>query len=308
MTPASLVRLFVALLGVVAPAAGQTIRVTGSDTMLLLNKAWAAEYQRINRDASVQIIGGGTQVGLRAMLDRKTEIAASSRPYSGAEKERFKQATGKDLIEINVAMDVIAIYVHDGNQVPRLTMQELKDIFTGKITYWNQVGGRKQPIYTYIRGTNSGTHVYFKEHVLEGAAYSPRARHVETTAELTEIISYNSNAIGFGGYAYGKATRRMPLATAAEPLGHTFDPDHVTTGDYPLHRGLYFYVNPDAVTPDLKKFVRWVLGEEGQSIVAGVGYFAFSKTDAAKELERLGWAEKSALTNSPTPVPNPPVR
>lgn len=289
--------IFCLLIAAGVSATAQSIKIAGSDTMLTLNKGWASEFHRLDRKITFQVTGGGTQVGLQALREGNTDIAASSRPLSAVEKEEFKKLKGLDLIEIPVAMDVVAIYVHDSNFVPLLTMEQLSDIFSGKITHWSQIGGRKQPIYVYIRDVNSGTHVFFKDYVLNGEKFSNKARPVETTAELTEIISYNSNAIGFGGYAYGKAVRYMPVATQQEPLGHKFDPDSVATDNYPLNRSLYFYFDPKSVTPELKRFLQWVLGEEGQSIVAGVGYFPLPKSDVDKTLSRLGWADTSAQAN-----------
>lgn len=284
--------LLVLSLAIAASAVGGTVRIAGSDTMVRLNKAWAEEFHRAHRGTEIQVSGGGSEIGIRAMQDRKTDIAASSRPLSAAEKGKFKALIGKQLIEVPVATDIIAIYVHDSNPVPFLSMAQLGDIFTGKITHWSQLGGREQPIYVYIRGTNSGTHFFFRDHVLSGRPFSPRARHVEETAKLTEIVSYNSNAIGFGGYAYAKAARRIRLATEDAPLGHTFDPAQAGTGKYPLDRALYFYIDPDSLSAELKQFILWALGLEGQSIVEGVGYFALPPEMREKQLKQLGWGDK----------------
>jgi ABC-type phosphate transport system substrate-binding protein len=111
---------------------------------------------------------------------------------------------------------------------------------------------------------------------------------------LTDAVSYNANAIGFGGYAYAKAARRLRVATDEAPFGHHFNPDEAGSNEYPLSRVLYFYIHPRADSPSLRRFIQWVLDDEGQSIVDGVGYFALDKSDRAKQLAKLGWQPVAA--------------
>ena len=141
-------------------------RIKGSDTVLPVAQQTAERYMNQHPDARVTVTGGGTGVGISALMDNTTDIAMASRPIKFSEKMKIKEA-GQDVDEIIVAYDALAVVVHPSNPVKQLTRQQLEDIFRGKITNWKQVGGDDRKIVVYSRETSSGTYEFFKESVLK---------------------------------------------------------------------------------------------------------------------------------------------
>jgi phosphate transport system substrate-binding protein len=173
-------------------------------------------------------------------------------------------------------MDGLAIYVHKSNPVKQLTMAQVKDIFTGKVTNWKQVGGNDKPILLYSRENNSGTYEFFKEHVLNKQDFAASAQHMAGTAALINAVSKDNNAIGFGGAAYAKNVKALPIAkeASAKAVGPTAATIH--DGSYPISRFLYFYLNQKPAG-SVKKFIDWVISPAGQKVVSEVGYYPIKR-------------------------------
>ncbi len=248
------------------------ITVKGSDTMVLLGQRWAEQYMVKAPSTTIQVTGGGSGTGISALINGTTDICEASRPMSDAEKNNLKERYQTTGVEIPVARDGLSVYVNAANPVKELDMEQLRLIFTGKITNWKEVGGKDAKIILYSRENSSGTYVFFKEHVLKNADYSPRAQSMPGTAAVVNAVSKEKNSIGYGGAAYAKGIR--VLNVKKEPTSPAVSPDltHVQDGSYPLSRPLYFYVR-NKPTGEMKAFIDWVLSPEGQEIVSKVGYF-----------------------------------
>jgi phosphate transport system substrate-binding protein len=248
------------------------ITVKGSDTMVLLGQRWAEQYMVKAPSTSIQVTGGGSGTGISALINGTTDICEASRPMSEAEKNNLKERYQTTGVEIPVARDGLSVYVNAANSVKELDMEQLRLIFTGKITNWKEVGGKDAKIILYSRENSSGTYVFFKEHVLKNADYSPRAQSMPGTAAVVNAVSKEKNSIGYGGAAYAKGIR--VLNVKKEPTSPAVSPDltHVQDGSYPLSRPLYFYTR-NKPTGEMKAFIDWVLSPEGQEIVSKVGYF-----------------------------------
>jgi phosphate transport system substrate-binding protein len=175
-------------------------------------------------------------------------------------------------VEIAVAKDGLSVYVNASNPLNELTMAQLKDIFTGKITSWKDVGGPDAKIIPYSRENSSGTYVFFKEHVLANADYTPRAQNMPGTAAVVNAVSKEKFGIGYGGAAYSKGIKVLKIKKDAVAAGIAPTDVTIKDGTYPLSRPLFFYLRPNP-TPDIKAFTDWVLSPEGQAIVVKVGYF-----------------------------------
>lgn len=155
------------LLALAAATTGmQAQRIKGSDTVLPIAQQTAERFMTLNPSARVTVTGGGTGVGISALLDQTTDIAMASRAIKFSEKMKAK-AAGEDLAEVPIAYDALAVVVHPSNPVTQLTRQQLEDIFRGKVTNWQQVGGDDRKIVVYSRETSSGTYEFFKESVLK---------------------------------------------------------------------------------------------------------------------------------------------
>lgn len=251
-----------------APA---TVRVKGSDTMLLLNRMWAGEFMKTHPGISIQVEGGGTATGVQALIESKADICAASRPLHPEEAGALAQRHRTIGFSFLVAKDALSIFLHPQNPVKDLTLKQVKEIFTGKITNWAEVGGLDQEILALIRSHDSGTYLYFKEHMLEGESYAASAHTVPTTADIAAIIARTPNAIGYGGIAYGAnvtLARINGIPATAETIRYNL---------YPYTRYLYLYtVNKPAGA--VKEYVDWILSPEGQQVVQSAGYLPLWET------------------------------
>lgn len=279
-------RLAALLLGGLASsalAAGKTITIKGSDTMVILGQRWAEEYMKAHPDVVVQITGGGSGVGIAALINGGTDVAEASRPMKPEERASVKEKRGKDVVETAVALDGVAIYVNQANGLKEITLDQAMAVYTGKAQNWKEFGGPDSPIIAYGRENNSGTYSYFKEHVLKNEDFAAEIMSMPGTAAVINAVGKDKNSIGYGGIAYAKGIKALKVkkdekAPAVEP-----SMAHVVSGKYPISRSLYFYTagNPDGT---LKAFIDWTLGAEGQKICEEVGYYPLaSKKKAAKK-------------------------
>jgi phosphate transport system substrate-binding protein len=248
---------------------GDKITIKGSDTMVILSQRWAEKFMSKFSDITVQVTGGGSGTGISALINGTTDICNSSRPMKPSEVKKVKERYGTMGVEIPCAKDGINIYLHPGNPVKNLTMQQLKDIYTGRITNWNQVGGNDARIILYSRENNSGTYVFFKEVVLGSADYAASCQNLPGTSAVVNAVSKDKNGIGYGGAAYSKGIKH-PSINSIEP-----NETNIKTGKYPLSRNLFMYLKSKP-TGSIKKFVDWVLSSEGQAVVKQVGYFSIN--------------------------------
>lgn len=250
----------------------ETITVKGSDTMVILGQRWAEEYMRRHPDVHIQVTGGGSGTGIAALINGTTRVAQASRKMTADERAQAERRHGKPVREVVTALDGVAIYVHPDNPVESLTLEQLRALYTGRVTNWRDVGGPDLPVVLYGRENNSGTYVFMKEHVLEGADYAPGTRTLSGTAAVVSAVAADRGGIGYGGIAYGKGVRHLKIrrdaaSPAVEPSLET-----VRSGAYPLARPLHWYLVEDG-DPAVAALVEWVLGPEGQRIVADVGYY-----------------------------------
>lgn len=251
------------------------ITIKGSDTMVILVQRWTEVYPD-KTNVEFQVTGGGSGTGIAALINGTTDICSSSRPIKKDEVAQLEKKYGYKGLEIRVAMDGLAIYVHKSNPVKQLTMEQVKNIFTGKVTNWKDVGGPNKPILLYSRENNSGTYEFFKEHVLNKQDFAASAQHMAGTAALINAISKDPNGIGFGGSAYAKNVKALPIAKDAASKAIPANVASIHSGEYPISRFLYFYLNrkPDG---NVKKFIDWVISASGQKVVSEVGYYPIKK-------------------------------
>lgn len=256
-------------------APGKTVSIKGSDTMVILVQRWTEMYPN-SSGLQFQVTGGGSGTGVAAMINGTADICSSSRPIKKDEVQQLLTKYKYRGCEVRVARDGLAVYVHKSNKVKQLTIEQVRLIFTGKITNWKDVGGADKPIVLYSRENNSGTYEFFKEHVLLKQDFSSSAQHMAGTAALINAIGKDPNAIGFGGAAY--AANALPLAIAKEKGTAYVKPDEtsILSGTYPISRFLYFYLN-ERPEGEIKKFIDWVISPAGQKVVTDVGYYPIKK-------------------------------
>jgi phosphate transport system substrate-binding protein len=290
--PVALLAVLVLAAGTAALAQQRNITVKGSDTMVILGQRWAENYMKRNPGVTVQVTGGGSGTGIAALINGTTDIAESSRPMKDKEKAEVRARQGKDVLELAVAVDGLAVYVHESNPVRELSVPQIRAIYTGAVKNWKEVGGRDERIILYSRENNSGTYVYFKEHVLENADFFPTAQTLPGTAAVINAVAKDRRGIGYGGIAYGKGIKHLRVkANATSPA---VDPtmENVLSGGYPISRFLYWYL---AGPPSgaLKTFTEWVLTKGGQAVVENVGYYPLSEKDRQASAAKLAAGGKA---------------
>lgn len=245
-------------------------RIKGSDTVLPIAQQTAERFMALHPDARVTVTGGGTGVGISALLDGTTDIAMASRPIKFSEKMKVKSA-GKEVKEAIVAYDALAVVVHPSNPVKQLTRQQLEGIFRGKITNWQQVGGDDRKIVVYSRETSSGTYEFFKESVLKNKNYMSSSLSMPATGAIIQSVSQTRGAIGYVGLAY--LSPRVKAIAVSYDSKHFAPPSMQTATDksYPIVRPLYYYYdaeNSEQVAPLLD----FILSPAGLEIIKKSGY------------------------------------
>jgi phosphate transport system substrate-binding protein len=248
-----------------------SFKIKGSDTVLPLTQKEAEVYMKNNPGSSIMVTGGGSGVGISALLTGSTDIAQASRNLKLDEKMKLNEA-GKAFVETIIAYDALAVIVHPSNPVSKLTREQLEGIFTGKIKNWKEVGGADMNIVAYSRETSSGTYEFFKEHVLNKKNFMPAALLMPATGAIVQSVSQTKGAIGYVGLAYLEKTIK-PLEVSFNQ-GKTFTAPSVKSAQdktYPIARPLYYYylkTSEKSVSP----FVKFILSPEGQKLVLNEGY------------------------------------
>lgn len=252
----------------------QAQRIKGSDTVLPIAQQTAERFMALHPNARVTVTGGGSGVGISALLDGTTDIGMASRSIKFSEKMKAKKL-GEELVEVPVAYDALAVVVHPSNPVSQLTRQQLEDIFRGKITNWKEVGGEDRKIVVYSRETSSGTYEFFKESVLKNKNYMSCSLSMPATGAVIQSVSQTKGAIGYVGLAY-VSPRIKALAVSYEGGDYALPtPENATNGTYPIVRPLYYYYdakNTERVTPLLD----FILSSKGQAIIKQGGYIPVS--------------------------------
>jgi phosphate transport system substrate-binding protein len=269
----ALVMIFMAVASSAFAGAGNnSIQVKGSDTMVNLGQAWAEKYMEKNPGDFVAVTGGGSGTGLSSLISGTCDIAMSSRNIKEKEVALAKQK-GINPTEIKVALDGLAVVVNPANPVDKITIDQLASIFTGKVTNWKEYGGRDESIVVLSREVNSGTHVYFKEHVLRKndpnskEEFASNALMLSSSQAIADEVAGNPGAIGYYGMGY-ISKKQKAIAVAKDGKAEYVEPtiDNVLVGRYPISRPLMLYTNgePQGL---VKKFVDYALSKDGQDIV-----------------------------------------
>ena len=253
-------------------ADSRPVSIKGSDTMVILTQRLAEEYMKSNRGTVIQVNGGGSGTGIAALINGTTDIAQASRPMTEDERTKARTNRGAEIVEVPIALDSLAVFVHGSNPVQTLTIAQIADIYSGKTKNWSAVGGRNAPIVMYGRESSSGTYDYFREHVLNKGDFAPAVQTLQGTAAIINAVGRDRNGVGYGGIAYAKDVRAIAIKTSDGASGVAPSAASVADGTYPLSRKLFFY-HPANAAERVTKFVQWALTPEAQGLVENVGYF-----------------------------------
>ena len=250
----------------------------GSDTLVNVALAWAEAYREVEPDVTIAVTGGGSGTGIAALINNTVDIANASREMKEDEKAAALK-NGIEPVEHVVAIDALAIITNLENPVSELTIKQLADMYTGRITSWSEVGGNDAPIILLSRETNSGTHVYFLEEVVRQGSdentdiFAPNTLLMPSSVGITSEVRRNPNAIGYDGLGYVDAEHEKIIAIAADNDSEYVMPsaESASDGSYPLARNLYMYTAGEP-TGNLADYLAWILGEDGQKIVSELGF------------------------------------
>jgi phosphate transport system substrate-binding protein len=265
-----------------------TINQKGSDTMLELCQNWAEDFHNENPSINMVVSGGGSGPGIQALITKDTDIADASRQMTQAEKDQAT-AAGVNPVEFKVAIDGIAMIVHEGNPIKTLTMDQLRGIFNGTYTNWNQLGGADKTIITYGRQSTSGTYAYFQEVVLQKKDYRTDMVQQTGNSAIVNAVAGDTGGIGYVGIGYAKENtgisvvelKKNATAPAYSPLNETA----VLSFNYSLSRYLYVYTN-GAPTGAVKTYITWIL-DKGQTVAQQVGYYPLPQDILTQERAKL---------------------
>lgn len=249
----------------------KAITLKGSDTVLPLAQMEAEKMMEKDSSISISVVGGGSGVGITALLEGTTEIAMASRDLKTEETLKFKEAK-IEVEKVIVAYDALSVVVNPDNKVTQLTREQIEKIFTGEIKNWKEVGGDDMKIVAYSRESSSGTYEFFKEEVLDDKNYASDILSMPATGAIVQSVSQTKGAIGYIGLAYQNETVKQ--LSVSYDQGKTFVAPSVATAkdkSYPIARPLFYMYNK-ANTDKVKSFVDYTLSEEGQKIVEEIGY------------------------------------
>ncbi len=260
-----------------APQETTYIDNKGSDTIVNLALAWAERYNQINSDVSISVTGGGSGTGIAALMNGTVDIANASRQMKDVEYENAF-SNGKTPNEIIVARDAIAIIVNPNNPIDSLTLKQISDIYSGKISNWIEIGGEDRPIVRLSRETNSGTHVYFLEVVLRlgdkeaKTLFSQDTLLLPSSEGISSEVRINPNAIGYDGLGYVTPDLKV-IAVAKDEDAHYVLPsvETVNNNSYPIARDLYMYIDGEP-TGIIQEYLAWIFSPEAQLIVKDLGF------------------------------------
>jgi len=260
----------------------------GSDTLNNLMTLWAEGFRAIYPNVNIQIEGKGSSTAPPALIEGTAQLGPMSRAMKGSEIDAFEKKYGYKPLEIKVSIDALAVYTHKDNPLKSLSLQQVDGIFSSTnrlggtpITTWGQVGltgeFANRPISLFGRNSASGTYGFYKDVALGGGDYSTRVKEQPGSSAVVQGVASDIYAMGYSGIGY-KTSGVNAIALAAKPGEKAYEPnpENCLSGDYPLARFLYIYVNKDPKKPMdklTKEFLNFVLSKQGQEVVAKDGYF-----------------------------------
>jgi len=244
---------------------GEDLRIDGSTTVLPIAQKAAEVFMKKHGDIKVFVSGSGSGTGIKAIIDGTTNIATSSRE---AKDKEIASAKGKGvtLMGHKVALDGIVPVIHPSMKIDNVTMEQLRDVYNGKIKSWKELGGPDRPISVVSRDTSSGTYEVWEEKVLKGDKVRADALLVASNGQAVQTVAQNRFAIGYIGIGYVDKSIKVLSVN-----GKTATPASVRDNSWPIARPLFMYTNGKPAGT-IAKFIDFVLSADGQKIVNEVKY------------------------------------
>jgi phosphate transport system substrate-binding protein len=269
--------VFCLMAGVVFAA--ESIVIKGSTTVLPIAQAALEAYMKKNPGVQISLSGGGSGEGIKALIDKTTDIATSSREIK---KEEVSLAENKGVKPVThvVAYDAIIPVVHPKNKVTNLSIDQLSQIYQGKITNWKEVGGADLKIVVISRDSSSGTFESWDHFIMKKAKVTPQAQMLASNGAIVTAVSKNRYAIGYLGMGYvNKSLKPLPVDGVKASV------ETALSKKYPLSRELYMYTDGEP-TGEVAKFIAFVKSAEGQKIVAKEGFVPLVISKKSKSIKK----------------------
>ncbi|MDR1394885.1 MAG: phosphate ABC transporter substrate-binding protein [Deltaproteobacteria bacterium] len=247
------------------PVRGETVRISGSTTLLPITEKAAEEYLKENPGETLTVSGTGSGEGIKSLIDGVIDLAGASRDLKPAETERAARQ-GVRLVKRIAARDGLAVVVHPGNPVRNLTLAQLRGIYLGTVTNWRQVGGEDRVIVPINRDSSSGTFEMWVEMVLLGQRHRPDAQVQSSSGAVAYAVAGNRCAVGYTGLGF-----LSPKVAVAAVGGVKASLEAVTDGTYPIARDLYIFSRED-ISRSAQKFLDYLLGPRGQALLGAEGF------------------------------------
>lgn len=280
------------------------VKSIGSDTLNNLMTYWAEGFRSIYPGVKIEIEGKGSSTAPPALIQGTAQFGPMSREMKPKEENAFEKRFGYKPARIRVAVDALAVFVHRDNPIKCLTLQQVDAIFSKNrrggyprdIRTWGDLGLKgewaNKPISLYGRNSASGTYGYFKKVALSGGDYKDEVKEQPGSSAVVQGVASDRYAIGYSGVGYKTAdVRAAPLGIAEEEPCYEANADNAYSGDYPLARFLYIYLNKHPnrkLDPLRREFTRYVFSKEGQMMVIKDGYFPVSSLIAVSDMAAIG--------------------
>ena len=264
------------LAALVTAGIAKEVMVKGSDTMLNLVQNLAEAFSAAQADVTVSVTGGGSGVGISAVVNKQTDIGDASRPIASKEISSAR-ANGVNPTEYAIAIDGVCIIVHSSNTVEKLTVEQLGQLYQGKIANWSALGGPNKKVSLYGRQPSSGTFVYVRDEAVKGE-YSASMRQMNGNAQIVEAVKADEGGLGYVGVGYAReqGIKVLSLSKNGTDYYSPLDQKAVDAGTYPLARPLFQYTNGKA-KGDAKTFIQFELSPDGQKIVSDQGFYPLTQ-------------------------------
>ena len=266
------------------------IKQKGSDTMLELAQIWAEEYIKVNDNVTISVSGGGSGTGIAQLINGQIDIADSSRPIKNHET-KIAESQGVTPVEFKICLDGIAVITNKNIDISEISFENIRGIYNGSISNWKSVGGPDLKITVYGRQSNSGTYVFFQEHVLDKNDYRVDMQPLNGNSQIVDAVIGDDEGIGYVGvsYAENRAEELTILNVKENEDSQAFSPtiENIASGDYPISRYLFIYSNGNP-TGEISQYIQWILYEDGgQKVAESLGFIALPKNIIDEELDKI---------------------